>query len=400
MSGNRFSFLLLLLVLAGCSPKIRKTTDTPVREQEKAIEKKEVRRFSEARISLLLPFDISRAKLAAVTKQDLEKSSLAIDFYQGFKLGLDSAAQSGLNFQLHVFDTRDENSQIATLYKNEDFQTSHLLVGPIFPQGQKFIASYAHEHQIPVVSPLAASNPREFNNPNLVSVVNNIELHAGKIVDYISDHYDPAKTIVVLINPKTTDDEIFAAPLRSQLRQNKRKFVVQEFASVYALERRLVKGKNYAVLITSDDRKFVTPSIDKLYKLKFLKTGGYPINLFGHPNWMKQSYSTDKLQKLNTSITSSYKVDYKSAVTKSFIRKYRSTFGFEPGEYAFKGFDNGLYFGRLLSKYGPAYARHLPDEPYKGLHNNFRFVYDRELGYINTELMLLRYSNYALQVID
>ncbi|WP_240755152.1 ABC transporter substrate-binding protein [Pedobacter sp. SYP-B3415] len=353
----------------------------------------------QANISLLLPFDINRAKLSTMTKQDLDKSSMAIDFYQGFRLGLDSAAQSGLNFQLNVFDTRDDNAQLAALYKREDFQKSHLLVGPVFPEGQKFIAAYTTENQVPVVSPLAASHPREFNNPNLISSVGNIGLHASKIVDYIAAHYDPARTVVVLINPKKTDDEVFAAPLRKRF-QSKPKFVFQEFTSVYTLERRLIKGKNYVVIIASHDRSFVTPSVDKLYKLKYLKTGGYPISLFGHPNWVKQSYNTDKLQKLNTSITSSYRVDYKAAATKSFIRKYRKAFGFEPGEYAFKGFDNGYFFGHLLSRYGTDYPKYLTKELYKGLHNQFRFVYDPELGYINTAIMLLRYSNYSLQVID
>jgi len=160
------------------------------------------------------------------------------------------------------------------------------------------------------------------------------------------------------------------------------------------------KGKHYAVVITSADRAFVLPTIDKLYKLKNLASGGYVINLFGHPNWVKQNYPTDKIQALNTIISSSYKIDYKNTAVVSFIKKYRYRYGFEPGEYAFKGFDVGYYFGKLLSNHGEDYREYLTKDKYKGLHNTFSFIYDEKLGYINTSLMLLKYKNFALEIVD
>lgn len=403
VKNRSWFFILFVLVLAACSPKVRtvkKEAEKPV-EKEKPAEKKPIKKFTQANISLLIPFKLNEINLKTATKTDIEKYAMPIDFYQGFKLGLDSVAASGLNFKLNVFDTQDDNAHIGALYNNDRFRKSNLIVGPVFPEGVKYISNYSKLNNAIVVSPLAASHPSDFDNPNLISVVNNIDLHGKKIATYIAKNFNPANTIVVLINPKKTEDEQFATPIRNYfLAQGNTKFIVQEYASAYTFETKMIKGKQYVVVVTSSDRAFVMPTIEKLYKLKNLPTGGYNINLFGHPNWVKQNYPTDKLQGLNTVISSSYKVDYKNSAVISFVRKYRAKYGFEPGEFAFKGFDVGYYFGKLLSTYGEDYLEYITKEKYKGLQNNFSFIHDEKLGYINTSLMLLRYKNFALNIIE
>ncbi|MEH3112718.1 ABC transporter substrate-binding protein [Pedobacter terrae] len=393
--------VLFTLVLGACSPKVRtpKPEASKPIEKEKPADKKPIKKFSQASVSLLVPFKLDQLNLKTATKAEIEKYAMPIDFYQGFKLGLDSAALQGLNFKLNVFDTEDDNAHISLLYKNERFKQSNIIIGPVFPEGLKFISSYSKENNAVIVSPLAASEPAEFNNPNLVSVVNNIGLHGKKIAIYMAKNYNPANTIVVFINPKKTEDEAFAAPIRNYLRTNS-KFVVKEYASAYAFETKMIKGKQYAVVLTSSDRAFVLPTIEKLYKLKHLKTGGYNISLFGHPNWVKQNYPADKLQDLNTIISSSYKIDYKNSNVITFIKKYRYKYGFEPGEFAFKGFDVGYYFGRLLASYGENYRDYIVKDKYKGLHNSFSFILDEKSGYINTSLMLLKYKNFALSPVE
>lgn len=397
LSGNKLYIILLMVLFSACSPKIKPTvnvkpapkkTESPVSE----------RKFTEANIALLIPFKLNELNLKIANKASIERSAMAIDFYQGFKLGIDSAASSGLNFKIHVYDSQDDDAEIGTLFKNENFKHSNLVVGPIFPQGLKYIATFSRQNKLPIVSPLAASDPVEFNNPNLISVVNNINLHAQKISDFISRNYDAQKSIVVIINPKKAADEQFAESLKPYFNQAKQQFVTQEYTSVAAMETKMIKNRQYIVIVTSSDKSFVTPTIDKLVKLKRLKTGGYPIDLFGHPFWIKQNYNTDKLQLLNTVITTSYRVNYQDNRVINFVKKYRSAFSFEPSEYSFKGFDIGIYFGKLLSKYGEDYLKYVTREFYHGLHNDFSFVYNPQLGYINTNLMLLRYKNYALQL--
>jgi hypothetical protein len=151
------------------------------------------------------------------------------------------------------------------------------------------------------------------------------------------------------------------------------------------------------VLLSSYNKQFVTETIDKLLKLQRL---GLNVDLYGHPNWLKQNYSADKLQKLNTVVSTSYYVNYKSPAVIAFLKKYRHAYNFEPGEYAFKGFDVGYFFGMQLAEHGKKFFTQLTGEKYTGLQNSFAFAYDNKSGYINTSLMLLKYKNYALNVIE
>jgi hypothetical protein len=401
---NSSIFKLLIgmcLVAFGCSPKVTSNTNNAVKDKPVEVKAdKPVSKFTEASISLLVPFKLNQVNLKTATKAQVERADMAIDFYQGVLLGMDSAAASGLNFKVNVFDTRDDNSQLSSLLKKESIKRSNLIIGPVFPEGLKYMSNFSIANNLAIVSPLAASKPSEFNNPNLVSVVNNIDQHGAKIADYIASHYTSSKTIVVLINPKKTAEEQFAAPIRNRLKQKHPTFIVQEFTSAYAFETRMIKEKEYAVIICSSDAKFVVPSIDKLFKLKNLKSGGYDLQLFGHPNWTKQNYNIEQLQDLKTIVSSSYQIDYKSSSVINFIRKYRSKYSYEPSEYSFKGFDIGFYFAKLMAKYGPAYLDYLTKEKYNGLHNDFKFEYNPKYGYINTELMLLQYKNLSLTRID
>ncbi len=397
-------FLLLCSIFVACSPKVRKAPVPPVKtiptENNPKVEGKPAVKFTEAGIAVLIPFNLNRLNLETATKMQLERTDMAIDFYQGVKMGIDSAASFGLNFKVNVYDTRDDNSQLQALTTKDALKNSNLIIGPVFPEGVKYLTSFAISNDIPIVSPLAASKPSEFNNPKLISIVNNINQHGEKIAGYIGSKYQPNTSIVVLINPKKTDDEEFASPIKEFLKQKYPNLIVQEFTSAYAFETRMIKGKKYAIIICSSDLGFVTPTIDKLYKLANLKANDYELNVFGHPNWIKQNYSTEHLQRLNAIISTSYLVNYKEANVINFVKKYRSNFNYEPSEYSIKGFDIGFYFGKLVAKHGENYLDFLTKDKYKGLHNSFNFVFDPLYGYYNKELMLLQYKNLTLNLIN
>ncbi|MBG6235718.1 hypothetical protein IWX76_002286 [Pedobacter sp. CAN_A7] len=401
LSGNKYLIVIFMaLYLSACSPKVQTVNKSTAPEEKEKVEEviKPPKKFKEAMVSLLVPFNLQDYKAKPTTKAEIEKHAMAIDFYQGFKLGIDSAASFGLNFKLLVYDTRETTQQLDDLFRSNILTGSHLLVGPVFPKGLKYMTAYSKQHNIPIVSPLAASQPSEFANPNLISIVNNIDLHAAKIGDYISRKYKSQQAEAVLISTKSPDDEVLGKPLRAYfLAKQEQSIPLAEYASVYTMETKVVKNKKYVVMLSSSDFKFVTATIDKLSKMK---KAGFDIDLFGHPDWLKQNYNTEKLQALNTMITASHKVNYRSAAVIDFIKKYRRAYQFEPGEYAFKGFDIGFYFGREFTRHGDDFLKNLTKDKYKGLHNSFSFILDEQNGYINTNLNLLQYRNFDLITIE
>jgi len=402
LSGNNFRIVLCMLIfLSACSKKVipPKPIEKPapieivVPEVEQPAKKN-----IDHSILLLLPFQLNTINLKTSQKGDLNKAELAIDFYQGFKLGLDSLSSGGHNYNLQVFDTQNHETRIVNLAMSGSVKNQDLIVGPIFPEGIRTFSEFSDLGKILQVSPLAASKPSEFNDPDLVSINNSIDQHGLKIAEFINKQYKPEDVQIVLINTQKTLDASYSGFIKRYLNElSGSGFWVIERPNFIGIEGYLSSTKNNLVLITSTDRAFLVPAIDKLYNLKDKKLR---IELFGHPDWMKASYlNPEKMQALNARISASYFVNYNAQNVKNFVARYRDEFGMEPSEYAFKGFDTAYYFGTLIEKYDRQYPDHLVKEIYKGLHNEYLFVKDLKYGYRNTSLMLLRYQNFELQLV-
>lgn len=399
LSGNRFLlFLSMLIFLSACSRKIKtpKPPDSTVpvdvaKPKEDDLPKKPV----EYSIALLLPFELNKINLKTAVKKDLSGSDLAIDFYQGMKLALDSLSQSGPNFRLNVFDTQNQETKVVNLALANSVKSNDLIVGPIYPEEAKTFADFADLKDILQVFPLAASMPQGYKNLRMVMVNNTLEQHGRKIAEFITKNYKPEQVNIVLLNTQKANDARFSAYLKRFIGElGAGRFRIIERPNAIGIDKYMDPLKNNLVLVSSSDRLFIVPTIDRLYKLKNNK---YRIELFGHPNWMKANYLIqNKLQSLNTRITSSFYVNYKLENVKSFVSRYRREFGTEPSEYSFKGFDVGYYFGGLLVKYGKSYPRHLTESVYTGLHNNFRFSKEPDQVIKNIEIMLLGYRNFEL----
>ena len=399
LSGNRvIAILFFSLLLASCSPKIvavrPKGETKPVKDKPKVSEP-----VKDAHsIALLLPFQLNKINPETASRKEISKADMAIDFYQGFKLALDSLSAQGYDFKLQVYDTQDHETRVVNLARANSVRSNDLIVGPVFPDEIKAFGDFFELKIKLQVSPLAASLPSQFNNPNLVTVTNTIDQHGWKVADHINKNYKPAGVNVILLNAKKAEDEKFAVPVQKYLKElSGNKFAVTERPNSAAIETYLDPSKNNLVIITSSEKDFLLPAIDKLYKLS---QQNYKIELFGHPNWVKSQFlNSEKMQMLNTHITSSYYVNYKASNVKQFISRYRAAYGLEPSDFAFKGFDNGYYFGKLLARYGTDYIDHLTDETYEGLHNSFHFSRDSKVGFKNTDLMMLQYRGFELQVI-
>jgi ABC-type branched-subunit amino acid transport system substrate-binding protein len=391
----------VLIFLSACSKKVfppkpvEKQTliEVPVPNVEQAVKKN-----IDHSIVLLLPFQLNTINLKTSKKADLNKADLAIDFYQGFKLALDSLSIGGHRYDLKVFDTQNTETQIVNLALSSSVKNQDLIVGPIFPEGIRTFSEFSDLGKILQVSPLAASMPSGFNDPNLVSINNSIDQHALKIAEFVIKQYKSEDVQLVLINTQKTIDARYSNFIKRYINElSGSGFRVIERPNVIGIEGYLSRTKNNLVLITSSDRSFLLPAIDKLYNLKNQQ---FKIELFGHPDWMKARYlNPEKMQALNARISTSYFVNYKTQDVKNFVARYRSEFGMEPSEYSFKGFDTAYYFGTLIEKYGELYPDYLIKEIYKGLHNEYRFVKDPKYGYRNTSLMLLRYQNFELQLV-
>lgn len=405
-SGNKWIvFVCIGLILGACSPKIRPVTKPQVK---KPVEAKapvvkvtpKVTAVHTPAISLILPFELNKLDLsAAATRANLSQADLAVDYYQGFKLALDSLTNKGFNFKLQVYDSQSDASQAHSLAANPSIRNSDVIVGPIFPEGLKAFMAYMRYVNKPVISPLAPAPPTEFKSNNLVTIEPPLEYHAWRVAEYIRERIKPLKVFV--LRSGYSEENKYITPFKRAIDSIGKKkiqivYLTVSKGNLSAIVPQLSNAAENVFIVPATDQAFlsvVLPALDKLGQT-------YPVTVFGHPNWVKFSFlQVSLLQRLKTYITSSDKIDYKATDTKQFIKAYRTTFHLEPGEYAIKGFDDGYYLGTLLSTDAEAFKK-LDKLTYQGLHNQFNFVKTTNSGWVNTHVSLYQYQNFELKPVE
>ncbi|QNL52149.1 amino acid ABC transporter substrate-binding protein [Olivibacter sp. SDN3] len=399
LSGSNLIFAILFagLIWGACSPKVLRPgggKDVKKPSKEKEEERRDIEEEVEAtetlnfnNIALLLPFQLDKVIDSMPNRKDVERSSLALDFYQGFKLGLDRLTSGGDNFKLNVLDTRDNAGEAQRLAVGQDVKDAQLVVGPVFPTEINAFSKAANLKGKLQISPLAASDPSQYNIGNLVTVTPPIEVHAQAIAKYIAAEYSVGEQIIIVDNDDE-DSKKFLLPLKNTL--NKLNISFKEVKEIEDFELSLAVSTANIVINASTNQFFVAPLVAELYTQK--TENAYDISLVGHPNWVRLDLDPNYLSTLNTCISSSYYVNDNDAEVKSFKKLYGDLFKVIPTDFAYKGYDAGLFFGRLLAEHPEDYADHLIKEAHDGVSMGFDFNYTPNAGYVNHHIRLLRFD--------
>ncbi|QJD97161.1 hypothetical protein HH214_15420 [Mucilaginibacter robiniae] len=418
LSGSKkLLWLLALTVVGACSPKVRsvgtnrpmpqphtvppaptqKQPDVPTTANKPAPKPANGKTSS---IALLMPFDLDKLNSArGYSKAELREANIAIDYYQGFRLALDSLTSQGYNYRLQVFDTKDNPAAAHSLSVNPAIRNSNLIVGPVFPESIKAFEGNPLAIRKTIVSPLAPTSPAEFNNPNLVTITPPLEYHAAHTAQYISNRVRPKK--VFILKSGFSEDNKYTVPFQHSLDSLSRyKIKVVSFnvtrGNLSALVPQLDKANDNIFIVPAVNQGFLVVTLRSLDTL----SKHYPVSVFGHPNWEKFTFlRAEVLQRIKAHITVADRVNYHSSATVNFIKAYRKNFNSEPTAYAYKGFDEGLYFGELLAQETNELSR-LDRHDYKALHNNFHFVKKPGQGWVNTHVNLLKYVNFELKQVE
>lgn len=398
LSGSRFLlFVCLLLTLGACSSRrVIQRRDEPKKEPvekpktptEEVPEEKPAVRMPET-IALLMPFQLNKVSNSVPSIKDVDRAALALDFYQGFRLALDELSGKGAYFKLHVLDSRDNVQQVTRLAQSAEVKEAKLVVGPVFPsEVNTFNRMVSGDQKVLQVSPLAASVPDLAHVERFVSVTPTLEMHAAFMAAQVAKSAGPGDQ-VFFYDLTDADSEKFLLPIEYSL--NNKGLTVHTVSSLDDFEMNMrVAGKNF-VLCGSTNSFAISPLLAKLTELS--SDVGYDIVLLGHPNWARLSdLDASYLSRLKTSITTSFYIDERSSAVRQFKASYQKQFGIGATEYAFKGYDTGVYFGTLMSRYKDALNEQLLEQAGEGISTGFDFKFVEGQGYVNAHVQLLRFD--------
>jgi hypothetical protein len=233
----------------------------------------------------------------------------------------------------------------------------------------------------------------------LITATPPLEYHAATAAKFIQTRLAPEKIFV--LRSGYSEEAEYIVPFKNTIDTLSK-------GRTTLVQATIVRGNLKALLTqfsTSSPNIILMPSTNQAFLTVTLRTldsvaKKYPVILFGHPNWEKYSFlKTELLMRLRTHITLADKIDYKAAATVNLMRAYRKAYKASAGEYAIKGFDEGMYFGRLLGA-NQGETKGITNTDFTGLHNDFHFIKKPGLGYINTHVNVMDYRYYELRKVE
>ena len=339
------------------------------------------------------------------------KAESFLEFYHGALLAIDSLQQNGMNIELCVFDASNQK-MINGLLQLDAFRELNLIIGPVYPELQESVASFAAKNRIPMVSPLASTGNYEEKNPYYFKVNPTKEYQVEQTAQYIADTFRDKNFVMLtmIANSNSTEaklaevgkEKLMAA--RQLTKTNKDlyheyNFQKQGLSSAKPL---LDETGENIFMIPSDNEAQVSVAVTNLNAL----AENYNIVLIGTSNLPKlKSIQTENYHHIRLRYLSPTFVDYTKPLVSRFIGRYRETFSAEPSQFSYQGFDVSYYFLSALYRYGKDFRDCLPQYPMELTQMNFSFKRVTPMGgFMNQSLFVTAYErnydilNYGTQV--
>jgi LysM repeat protein len=358
------------------------------------------------KIALLMPFFIEENQRLADNRKQFEKESLfpqsliAIEFYEGFRMAVDSLVAAGMSAKIYVFDTGKDTAQLKLILSKPEMREVDIIFGPLYLSGFSMVSSFARKNEMFIVSPFIQQNSIIHSNKFVGKANPATQIQMEELVNFIVNKYSGAN--IALIHNNNAADKVMTNTVSNKMSEKKNgnsfhqvDFLTHGFSAVTRL---LAKGKPNILIVPSNDQAFVTELINKLYFLKSEEQ----ILLFGPESWMNfENIDIDYLHKLNTHLVTTNFIDYSKEEVKDFIFKYRKNFSTDPGVYAFQGYDVGMFYLSQIKKYGTNFHQKFQTFSHQGLQVKFNLNrLDENSGFENRGVQILKFQDYKLNKVD
>ena len=145
-------------------------------------------------IALLLPLTINGKEMEPFA-----------EFYKGFLLGVEELQEMEYDVTINLYDTQRSTTRIEYIMTEDNFLNCDLIVGPVFEDEMEIVAEYAKLRSIPVVSPLATLQSRDYE---VVFQMSPDPTHRYDKISHLLNEENSITLIYSENNDKGYDDEI------------------------------------------------------------------------------------------------------------------------------------------------------------------------------------------------
>jgi LysM repeat protein len=368
-------------------------------------------------IGLMLPFyldendEMVESRKALSNRSIYPKSKFAIEFYNGFKMALDSISTDSCQFKIYVYDTKgDDSLRTQNLLLKPEMLEHDLIIGPLYANNFKRVAEFAKANKIPIVTPVKQSNKLLLGNPFIFKAIPSKSTTLLPICKLVADSFktenvmaieyenSKEKSLVDLFVKsynsellKSDDTTIYSAVKVLKINKN-----INDVVSSLKLD------QNNVIFVPASDQTFTTNLFNLLSTT--LNKSNYKtckVTLIGMEEWMNyENIDLEYFQRLSVHFCATKFIDYNDSLTTIFAKKYVENTNTYPSKNTFLGFDIGYYFGDGFINEGTVFSKsRIEENSGRSINLNF-FKTGIESGFENQNSYLLRFEDYELKRIN
>lgn len=364
------------------------------------------------KIGIMLPFELA---LNDSLEKNLKKgkslfvlTEIALDYYRGAQMALDSLKKLGLNAEVFVYDVGEDIVRSRETIKRPEFSELDVIFGPLHKSSLAVISDASRKSQTYLVSPNSFANEVFEDNPYLLRATASEETMMRYLANYVAIHHQNHN--VYMVNSEGPKDW----PYRKLFKENYNKAIsafpnaihdsirsiTKDFISEDKAEQWLRKDTPNVVVVPSNQLAFVSDFMTRLSRLD----EDYKIRVYGLDNWVKyENIESSYKNRFGLRIVAPQFLNFEDEQVISFLDDYRNRYGMEPTShgYGYLGFDLTMYFGTALLNHGTSFPMKFGEMEMDGVSSNFRFGKSTTgKEFENKSVFILEYDDFELKRIN
>ncbi|WP_146130037.1 LysM peptidoglycan-binding domain-containing protein [Aurantibacter aestuarii] len=356
------------------------------------------------KIAIVLPFRLNTIQTDSLSlaKNKLENDKLltiALDFYAGAEMALDSLKKMNVKLDVKVYDTNNRESNSLDIANELLENETDVVIGPLMTKNFDALASKLSLSNIPVFSPL--TKEVAFSS-NVFQTRPNESFLEQKIINYIKK--DSTAHIVILHDSKHEAvakrlEKAFPNAKVLTTNRNKKNGSDQFFIYEATLSNALNTGKNY-VFLETEEEGFVS-NVTSILNSKNNQTN---LDIVLATTNMNEAFQSDnvsnaQLSRLRLMYPSIAKM-FKSSSATGFYKNYEAKYNETPSSYAVRGFDLTMDVVLRLLSNTSVYDNAKNNILTEYLENKFMYSELKTGGFQNNAVYLVNYNDLNIEEVQ
>lgn len=343
-----------------------------------------LRNFKRQRLAIMLPFSLQKIDEINIDKDNLKSDKtmrIALDFYSGLKIAIDSANTMGIPVDYDIFDTQKSLQTTKSILDATDFSDYNVVIGPLVSNNVVETAKKLRGSNVPVISPLTNTNVRLYRN--LFQARPDDAILKTQLKEYLVAYAAGKHVILITDNDNLELKNEFATllPKATILIPDDKKNYITNIECINLLKSDI---ENVVILATNNEGliKVAVSSYSA-------KVTTHRITMFGLENYEKMELSNTKLARLNYIFPRMFKEsDHKN----SFIDTYYSIHNITPNAFATRGFDVTLDIILRQASASDLYESAMKNGQTVMTENKFDYSKEFLSGFYNDAVYILQYQ--------